>query len=317
MGSKISIIGAGSVGSTIAHILSLKEYVSEIVMVDILKDKADGEVMDMVQGTGFRDPVRMISGEYADTADSDIVIITSGVARKPGQTRIELAKTNVNIMKDIASKLCKAAPNALYIVVANPVDVLTYAFLKYSGLPESQVMGSGTLLDTIRLTYKLSEELNVAQKSIKAYVFGEHGDTSFVPWSIARIEGLTIEEYQKGAKRLGIDARSFEKDDIITYVRKSGGEIIKRKGATFYGVANSVVNMCEALLSAGNVVTAASSMMHGEYGVSDICTSCLTVIGPDGVKGKIEAELTEEELASFKASANALKSVIDELDIPQ
>ena len=158
MGSKITIVGAGSVGSTIAHILSLKPYVSELVMIDILKDKADGEIMDMAQGTGFRDPISMIAGDYEDAAGSDIVIVTSGVARRPGQTRIELAKTNVAIMKSIAPQVAKHAPNALCIIVANPVDVLTYAFLKYSGMKENQVIGSGTLLDTVRLTYKLSQD---------------------------------------------------------------------------------------------------------------------------------------------------------------
>ena len=279
MGSKITIVGAGSVGSTIAHILSLKPYVSELVMIDILKDKADGEIMDMAQGTGFRDPISMISGDYEDAAGSDIVIVTSGVARKPGQTRIELAKTNVAIMKSIAPQVAKHAPNALCIIVANPVDVLTYAFLKYSGMKENQVIGSGTLLDTVRLTYKLSQELGIAQRSIKGYVFGEHGDTSFIPWSMVTVEG------------------------------------IKRKGATFYGVANSVVDVCEALMGAQDLVTVVSSMMHGEYGVDDVCTSCLTVIGPNGVKGKIEATLTDEEVAKFKASAEALKAVIKEMDI--
>ena len=167
MGSKITIIGAGSVGSTIAHILSLKPYVSELVMIDILKDKADGEIMDMAQGTGFRDPISMIAGDYEDAAGSDIVIVTSGVARRPGQTRIELAKTNVAIMKNIAPQVAKHAPNALCIIVANPVDVLTYAFLKYSGMKENQVIGSGTLLDTVRLTYKLSQELE--KRSNKVY----------------------------------------------------------------------------------------------------------------------------------------------------
>lgn len=220
MGSKITIVGAGSVGSTIAHILSLKPYVSELVMIDILKDKADGEIMDMAQGTGFRDPISMIAGDYEDAAGSDIVIVTSGVARRPGQTRIELAKTNVAIMKSIAPQVAKHAPNALCIIVANPVDVLTYAFLKYSGMKENQVIGSGTLLDTVRLTYKLSQELGIAQRSIKGYVFGEHGDTSFIPWSMVTVEGIKLDEYTKGARRLGIDANDFDPDEVITYVRK-------------------------------------------------------------------------------------------------
>ena len=317
MGSKITVIGAGSVGSTITHILSLEDFVSELVMIDILKDKADGEVMDMVQGVGFRDPVKMISGDYADAVDSDIVIITSGVARKPGQTRIELARTNVNIIKDIAPKISEAAPNAMYIMVANPVDILTYAFIQYSTIPESKVIGSGTLLDSIRLRYKLSETLDIAQKNIQGYVFGEHGDTSFIPWSMIRVEGMDLEDYISDARKLGKNVGDIDKEEVAMYVRKSGGEIIKRKGATFYGVSNSVVNLVRELLSAQDVVTVASSMMHGEYGVSDVCTSCMTVLGPNGVKGKLETNLTLEEVSMFRDSSAALKNVIASLDIPK
>ena len=315
MGSKITIIGAGSVGSTIAHILSLKPYVSELVMIDILKDKADGEIMDMAQGTGFRDPISMISGDYEDAAGSDIVIVTSGVARKPGQTRIELAKTNVAIMKSIAPQVAKHAPNALCIIVANPVDVLTYAFLKYSGMKESQVIGSGTLLDTVRLTYKLSQELGIAQRSIKGYVFGEHGDTSFIPWSMVTVEGIKLDEYTKGARRLGIDANDFDPDEVITYVRKSGGEIIKRKGATFYGVANSVVDVCEALMGAQDLVTVVSSMMHGEYGISGISLSMPAIVGLNGIETHVPISLDADEAEKLRESAETLKKIAAELDL--
>ena len=317
MGNKITIIGAGSVGSTITHILSLEDFVSELVMIDILKDKADGEVMDMVQGVGFRDPVRMISGEYEDARGSDIVIITSGVARKPGQTRLELARTNVNIIKSIAPQISAVAPDAMYIMVANPVDILTYAFIQYSSIPEHKVVGSGTLLDSIRLRYKLSETLDIAQKNIQGYVFGEHGDTSFIPWSMVRVEGIAIDDYTNDARKLGKMVNDFSKEDVAEYVRKSGGEIIKRKGATYYGVSNSVVNLVRELLSAQDVVTVASSMMHGEYGVTDVCTSCMTVLGPHGVKGKLETNITQEEKELFLASCNALKSVIAGLEIPK
>ena len=317
MGNKITVIGAGSVGSTITHILSLEDFVSELVMIDILKDKADGEVMDMVQGVGFRDPVRMISGEYEDARGSDIVIITSGVARKPGQTRLELARTNVNIIKSIAPQISAVAPDAMYIMVANPVDILTYAFIQYSSIPEHKVVGSGTLLDSIRLRYKLSETLDIAQKNIQGYVFGEHGDTSFIPWSMVRVEGIAIDDYTNDARKLGKMVNDFSKEDVAEYVRKSGGEIIKRKGATYYGVSNSVVNLVRELLSAQDVVTVASSMMHGEYGVTDVCTSCMTVLGPNGVKGKLETNITPEEEELFLASCNALKSVIAGLEIPK
>ena len=201
MKSKITIIGAGSVGSTIAYTLSNEDIASEIVLIDINKEKVDGEVMDIVQGTCFRDPISIVAGDYADARNSDIVIITSGIARKPGQTRLELTQTNVNILKDITPQIVKEAPNALYVIVSNPVDVMTYVFTRISGLPENQIIGSGTLLDTARLRFGLSQYLNVAQKNIHAYVFGEHGDTSFVPWSCAEVSGAELNQFWSCAKR--------------------------------------------------------------------------------------------------------------------
>ena len=175
MSSKITIIGAGSVGSTIAYTLSNSDIASEIVLIDINKEKVAGEVMDIVQGTCFRDPITIKAGEYEDAKDSNIVIITSGIARKPGQTRIELAQTNVNILKDITPKIVKEAPNALYVIVSNPVDIMTYVFTKISGLPENQVIGSGTILDTARLRCGLAEHFDIAQKNIHAYASHQFG----------------------------------------------------------------------------------------------------------------------------------------------
>ena len=161
--------------------------------------------MDIAQGTCFRDPVSIIAGEYEDAKDSDIVIITSGIARKPGQTRIELTQTNVNILKSITPEIVKAAPNAIYIIVSNPVDIMTYVFTKISGLPENQILGSGTMLDSARLRCGLSEHLNIAQKNIHAYVFGEHGDTSFIPWSGAYVSGVSLDEYYETVEKMGKD----------------------------------------------------------------------------------------------------------------
>lgn len=315
MGSKITIIGAGSVGATIAYTLSREAYVSEVVIIDVAKDKVDGEAMDIVQGTAFRDPVDVYAGDYEHAAGSDMVIITCGVARKPGQSRIDLAQTNVNIIKSIAPELKKYAPDALYIIVANPVDIMTYAFIKASGIPESQVMGSGTLLDTIRLRYRLSQNFKVSQKNIEAYVFGEHGDSSFIPWSFVNIAGMPMEEYMDYLKAHGSDLSDFDKEAIAEYVHKSGGEIIKRKGATFYGVTASVEDLVSMLNASHESITCVSSMMHGEYGVEDACLSCLTIVGPKGVKAKLPIKLTEEEVAQFQDSARKMKEVISSLDI--
>lgn len=315
MSRKITIIGAGSVGATIAYTLSNEKLASEIVMIDINKDKVAGEVMDIAQGTCFRDPISIIAGGYEDAKNSDIVIITSGIARKPGQTRIELAQTNVNILKSITPEIVKEAPNALYVIVSNPVDIMTYVFTKISGLPEKQIIGSGTILDTARLRCGLSEHFDVAQKNIHAYVLGEHGDTSFIPWSCADIGGATLDEYTKTVQSFGHDIKPVDEDEMIEYVRKSGGKIIANKGATFYAVSVSVVKLCAMLLSSSDSIATVSSLLHGEYGIEDVCLSTLTLVGPNGVRGRIPVRLTENEMEKMQKSANALKAVINEIDI--
>ena len=315
MSKKITVIGAGNVGATIAYTLSLGSIASEIVLIDINKEKVEGEVMDIVQGTSFREPISVIAGEYEDAKDSDIVIITSGVGRKPGQTRIDLAQTNVNILKSITPQIVSVAPNALYVIVSNPVDVMTYVFTKISGLPESQIIGSGTILDTARLRYDLSHHYKVAQKNIHAYVYGEHGDTSFIPWSLADISGCSLSQYEDLMLRKGMVGKRLDPDATLKYVQKSGGEIIAKKGATFYAVSASVNKILTALVAAYDSVATVSTMMHGEYGVDDVCISTMTIIGPDGVKGKVPVDLTYDEQLKLKASADALKEVIRSLDI--
>ena len=315
MSSKITIIGAGSVGSTIAYTLSGQDIASELVLIDINKEKVKGEVMDIEQGTCFRDPISIVAGDYKDAKDSDIVIITSGIARKPGQTRIELTQTNVNILKEITPEIVKAAPNALYIIVSNPVDIMTYVFTKISGLPENQIIGSGTILDSARLRCGLSEHFQVAQRNIHAYVYGEHGDTSFVPWSAARIAGVNVDDYYESAEKFGKNIEKLDKEEMLTYVQKSGGQVIANKGATFYAVTRGVCRLCGFLLSASESVTTVSSMMHGEYGIEDVCLSTLTLVGPNGIQGKFEMKLTDEEVEKLKASADALKAVIAQIEL--
>lgn len=315
MSRKVTIIGAGNVGATIAYTLSLGTIASEIVLIDINKEKVSGEVMDIVQGASFREPISVVAGDYEDAKDSHIVIITSGVGRKPGQTRIELAQTNVNILKQITPQIVSVAPDALYVIVSNPVDIMTYVFTKISGLPENQIIGSGTVLDTARLRYDLSNHFGIAQKNIHAYVFGEHGDTSFVPWSCADISGCSLSEFEDLMIKKGVVSERVDPEKTLEYVRKSGGEIIAKKGATFYAVSASVNKICNSLVAAYDSVSTVSSMMHGEYGIEDVCLSTMTIIGPDGVKGKVPAKLTYDEISKLQHSANALKEVIKNLDI--
>lgn len=311
MSSKITIIGAGSVGSTTAYALSFMDIASEIVLIDINKEKVEGEVMDILQGTFFRSPISIIAGDYEDAKGSDIVIITSGVARKPGQSRIELTQTNVEILKEITPSIASACPDALYIIVSNPVDIMTYVFTKISGISEKQIIGSGTLLDTARLRCGLSNHFQVAQKNIHAYVFGEHGDTSFIPWSSAYISGVKLDEYSKLMNTI----EPLDKDAMYTYVKTSGGQIISKKGATYYAVSTSVCNLCGILCASNDSIVTISTMHHGEYGIDDVCLSTLTRVGPNGVKGKVPMELTDEEVEKLRNSAEALKNVISQIKL--
>ena len=315
MSSKITIIGAGSVGSTIAYTLAHDEIASEIVLIDINKEKVEGEVMDIEQGTCFRSPVSLVAGDYADAKDSDIVIITSGIARKPGQTRIELTQTNVNILKSITPQIVKEAPDAKYIIVSNPVDIMTYVFTKISGLPENQIMGSGTILDTARLRYGLSEHFKVAQGNIHAYVFGEHGDTSFIPWTGAYISGLSTDEYYEEMKAHGKDVKPLDKEAMLEYVQKSGGKVIAKKGATFYAVSATVCQLVGLILAASDSLATVSSMLNGEYGIEVVCLSTLTLVGPNGTQGKVQMRMNKEEVALLKKSADALKEVIAQIEL--
>ena len=313
--SKISVIGAGSVGATIANDLMIQGVASEIVLVDVNKKKAVGEALDIYQGAPFCSPAVVRPGEYSDTEGSDIVIITCGIARKPGMTRLDLAQVNVNILKDVAANVTKYAPNAIYVIVSNPVDVLTYVFHKISGIPENQIIGSGTILDTSRLQSELARRFRISPKNVHAHVYGEHGDSQFVPWSLAHIANNHVDSY----KDYSPDKDSINWDrnyaEIEEFVKKSGAQIIENKGATFYAVAMSVCHICKCIFSGAGTALSVSTMMHGEYGVSDVCLSTLTLVDRNGVRGKILNPLTEEEMAKLQNSADKLKSVINQINI--
>jgi L-lactate dehydrogenase len=312
--SKISVIGAGSVGATIANDLMIQGVASEIVLVDVNKKKAVGEALDIYQGAPFCSPAVVRPGEYSDTEGSDIVIITCGIARKPGMTRLDLAQVNVNILKDVAANVTKFAPNAIYVIVSNPVDVLTYVFHKISGIPENQIIGSGTILDTSRLQSTLAKRFHISPKNVHAHVYGEHGDTQFVPWSLAHIANNHVDSYREHSPDM--DKIQWNKDyaEIEEFVKKSGAQIIENKGATFYAVAMSVCHICKAIYSDAGTALSISTMMHGEYGVSDVCLSTLALVDRSGVRGKILNPLTEEEMDKMRISAEKLRSVIDQIE---
>ncbi len=313
--SKITIIGAGSVGATIAYTIAVAGIASEVVMIDINESKSLGEALDIRQGVSFCPPINIYAGTYQDAVGSDIVILTSGVARKPGQTRLELAQVNVNITKSITPQITKYAPDAVYIIVSNPVDILTYLFHKISGLPEHRIIGSGTILDTARLRARLAEYFSISQNNVHAYVFGEHGDSSFVPWSLATISNIHIDSYSQCLTDKQMINPTLVHNEVETYIRKSGGKIIERKGATFYAVSLSVCHICKCIFSGADTALTVSTLMHGEYGIDDVCLSTQAIVGRDGIAGKILAPLTEEETALLHKSADSLKAVIQNLDI--
>ena len=313
--SKISVIGAGSVGATIANDLMIQGVASEIVLVDINKKKAKGEALDVYQGAPFQSPAIVRPGDYGDTAGSDIVVITCGMPRKPGMTRLDLAQTNVNVLKDVALKTVPLAPDAIYVIVSNPVDVLTYVFTKISGIPENRIIGSGTILDTSRLQAELAKRFYISPKNIHAYVYGEHGDSSFIPWSLAHIANNPIDTYAQVSPDKARIEWSNDHAEVEQYVKKSGGIIIENKGATFFAVAMSVCHICKCIYSNAGTALTVSTMMHGEYGIEDVCLSTLVLVDRTGVRGKITTPLTQEETAKLRASAEKLRSVIGQLQL--
>jgi len=313
--NKVAIIGTGSVGSTIAYTLTVTGLVSEIVMIDINGEKAMGEALDIRQGTPFCSPCTIYAGSYRDAADANVVVLTSGVARKAGQSRLDLAQINVNITKTIIPEIVKYAPNAFYVIVSNPVDILTYTFFKRSGLPENQIIGSGTILDTARLRARLSEYYNINQQNVHAYVMGEHGDSAFIPWSVANISNVPLDQCQKLICAENGIYPEINYDQIEEYVRKSGARVIGGKGATFYAVSISVCHIIKCLLGGLDTTMTVSTMMHGEYGIDDVCLSVLNMVGAEGAHGKILIPLTDDEVAKLHHSANCLKEIINNIEI--
>ena len=315
MAKKIAIVGAGNVGASIAYTLTIDGMASEIVLIDINQKKAQGEAMDILQGTVFCPPVNIYAGDYSDAANSDIVVITSGIPRKEGQSRLDLAQNNINLMKEIAPELVKFAPNAVYLVVSNPVDIMTYTMLKVTGLPENQVFGSGTILDTARLRSSISENLKINPKNVHAYVFGEHGDSSFVPWSLTTISGMPLETYYKNKCEEDSAYCNISFKHIEENVRTSGGKVISLKGATYYAIALSVRRICDCILRDTNSVLTVSGMIHNRYGVDDICLSLPFVVSKNGIEYAVSPPMLPEEEELLRNSQKVLKEMIASLNI--
>ena len=312
---KIAVLGTGNVGATVAYTLVQQGVCSEIVLVDINKEKAEGEALDLTQCAASVPSVKVWSGEYEDVKDSDIVVVTFGVGRKPGQTRLDLAKINIGILKSVIGNVAKIAPNAIYVIVSNPVDVLTYVTLKETGLPVNQVIGTGTLLDSNRLTQAVADYCKVDITNVKSYVLGEHGDACMSPWSLCTVAGYPVKDYCK--KFMGISEEQMETElaNIYDGMVAAGSKVIKAKGATFYAIASSTVQLIKAILSDTNTILPLSTVLNGEYGAKDLCMGVPCMVGGSGFQKVVELPLTAEEKVIMDQKVASLDATYDALEV--
>lgn len=309
---KAAMIGCGFVGSASAFALMQSGLFSELVLIDANHDKAEGEAMDIAHGLPFAGQMKIYAGDYDDIVDAAVIIVTAGAAQKPGETRLDLVNKNVNIFKSIIPEIAKRNYKGILLIVANPVDILTYTAVKLSGLPENRVIGSGTVLDTARLKYALGEHLEVDSRSVHSFIIGEHGDSEIVAWSSTNVSGIPVNDFCELRGHFNHEEAMHR---IADDVKNSAYDIIEKKGATYYGIAMSVKRICECIMRDEKSILPISSMMHGEYGISDICLSMPTVVGRKGVETRVPIQLNEQEESALSASAEQLSKVAAQLDL--
>ncbi|SDI11770.1 L-lactate dehydrogenase [Pseudobutyrivibrio sp. 49] len=306
---KVAVVGCGFVGSASAFALMESGLFSEMVLIDVNKDKAEGEALDISHGLPFAKPMSIYAGDYKDAGDAAVVVVTAGAGQKPGETRLDLVKKNVGIFKSIIPEITKYNKDGILLIVANPVDILTSVAAKLSGFPENRVFGSGTVLDTARFKYLLGEHLDVDSRSVHAFIIGEHGDSEIAAWSSANVSGIPINdfcemrghfEHEKSMKRIAED------------VKNSAYGIIEKKGATYYGIAMSVRRICEAIIRDEKSILPISSIQHGDFGIDGVALSMPAIVGRNGVEGSVPIRLSDEEKAALKASGDTLKQVLEE-----
>ena len=303
---KVIIVGAGAVGATFAYALQISGVVREIVLIDKDRKLAQGQAMDLNHGAFFAPPVDIRAGDYEDCAGADIVAICAGASQKPGQSRMDLVATNVQICREIVEKTVEYTTDSILLMVTNPVDVLTYAALQFSGLPKRQVIGSGTVLDSARFRYMLSRHCRVDPRNVHAYVLGEHGDSEVMAWSIATHGGMHILDY---CKMCNIDCSQAEHEKISEQVRNSAYHVIEAKGVTNFAVALALVRIATAIIRNENSVLTVSTLLQGQYGIEDVCLSVPAILGDKGVDRYICPELSYDERRQLAASAEAIKIV--------
>ena len=309
---RIAIIGAGNVGTTFAYALLMSGLASEIVLIDANRSKAEGEAMDLNHSVPLMQPARIWAGEYADCAGAAVTVITAGSNQKPGETRLDLLQRNAGIMRQVVQAVVENNPEGLLLVATNPVDILTYVAWKVSGLPRQRVIGSGTILDTARFRYLLSQHFGVDPRSVHAYIIGEHGDSEVPVWSLANIAGMELSTF---CQANGLECSPEMMQEIFQQTRDAAYQIIERKGATFYAVASGLLRIVEAILRDQATVLSVSSYIEDFYGISGIYLSLPTVISRQGVHRFIRLTLTESEVDGLQKSAKLLKETAGRLRI--
>ena len=305
----VAIIGCGFVGSASAFALMQSGLFTEMVLLDANHQKAEGEAEDIVHGIPFGRPMQIYAGDYDDIADAAIIVITAGANQKPDETRLDLVHKNIAIFQSIIPEITKRDFEGILLIVANPVDILTYTAQKLSGYPENRVIGSGTVLDSARLKYHLGQHLGVDSRSVHAFIVGEHGDSEIAAWSSANVSGIPLDNF---CEMRGHYNHMEATERIAAEVKQSAYEIISKKGATYYGIAMSVKRICEAIIRDEKSILPISTMLHGEYGISDVVLSLPCIVGRDGYETKVPIDLDQEEVSKLHESANTLKEVLSE-----
>ena len=307
---KAAIVGCGFVGSASAFALMESGLFSELVLIDADRNKAVGEALDISHALPFAKPMQLYAGDYSDISDAAIIIVTAGAGQKPGETRLDLVKKNVGIFKSVIPEITKYNKEGILLVVANPVDILTYTAAKLSGFPSNRVFGSGTVLDTARLKYLLGEHLGVDPRSVHAFIIGEHGDSEIAAWSSANVSGIPLNSF---CEMRGHFNHNKAMHEIADGVKISAYEIINKKGATYYGIAMSVRRICEAIVRDEKSILPVSSLQKGGYGIEGVALSMPVIVGKHGVEASVPIELNDKEQEDLKKSAETLKAVIKDI----
>ena len=305
---RVAIVGAGNVGSTFAYALLLSGLASEIVLIDANARRAEGEAMDLAHAVAFSRPTRIWAGDYADCAGASVTVVAAGAGQKPGETRLDLARRNVEIFGQIVPRIAEAHPDGTILVATNPVDILTHVALRLSGLPANRVIGSGTTLDTGRFRAALGDYYRVDPRSVHAFIIGEHGDSEVPVWSLANIAGVRLADLPPAGD--GIDDAAAHAE-IFAHTRDAAYAIIERKGATYYAVAAALLRIVEAIVRDQRTVLSVSSLVDGPYGLHDVCLSLPSVIGRDGVEDVLTLSLAPDEEAALHRSASLLRETLD------